>query len=67
VHMWKSDDVVIYDNRSVVDRGRRFDGRERRETRHVATIDDARALEVLTFDRFPNSIRMKVSSMTSLD
>ena len=34
-HFWKADDVIIYDNRSVLHRGRRFDLNERREMRRV--------------------------------
>lgn len=34
-HFWRADDVIIYDNRSVLHRGRRFDLNERREMRRV--------------------------------
>ncbi|KRB81471.1 hypothetical protein ASE00_15980 [Sphingomonas sp. Root710] len=44
-HYWKPHDVVMYDNRSVLHRGRRFDMTERREMRRVATVDDSTALE----------------------
>jgi alpha-ketoglutarate-dependent 2,4-dichlorophenoxyacetate dioxygenase len=43
-HQWKPNDVVMYDNRSVLHRGRRFDMTERREMRRVATVDDSRSL-----------------------
>lgn len=43
-HAWQAGDVVIYDNRSVLHRGRTFDLNERREMRRVATIDDACSL-----------------------
>ena len=43
-HHWQPNDVVLYDNRSVLHRGRRFDMTERREMRRVATVDDSEAL-----------------------
>lgn len=43
-HEWKPDDLVIWDNRSVVHRGRRFDRTERREMRRVSTVDDVCSL-----------------------
>ena len=43
-HYWKPHDLVMYDNRSVLHRGRRFDLNERREMRRVATVDDSTAL-----------------------
>ena len=47
-HAWTPNDVVMWDNRSVLHRGRRFDLAERREMRRVSTIDDSSSLgEVL--------------------
>jgi alpha-ketoglutarate-dependent 2,4-dichlorophenoxyacetate dioxygenase len=43
-HTWRAGDVVFYDNRSVLHRGRRFDLSERREMRRVSTLDDAASL-----------------------
>jgi alpha-ketoglutarate-dependent 2,4-dichlorophenoxyacetate dioxygenase len=39
-HTWSTDDVVMWDNRSVLHRGRRFDPAERRAMRRVSTLDD---------------------------
>jgi alpha-ketoglutarate-dependent 2,4-dichlorophenoxyacetate dioxygenase len=39
-HTWHTDDVVMWDNRSVLHRGRRFDPTERRAMRRVSTLDD---------------------------
>ncbi|KQX23526.1 MULTISPECIES: TauD/TfdA dioxygenase family protein [unclassified Sphingomonas] len=44
-HYWQPHDVILYDNRSVLHRGRRFDMTERREMRRVATVDSSEALE----------------------
>lgn len=43
-HQWRPHDVVFWDNRAVLHRGRRFDLSERREMRRVSTIDDSVAL-----------------------
>ncbi len=43
-HQWSANDVVMWDNRSVLHRGRRFDLREKREMRRVATVDDSSSL-----------------------
>lgn len=43
-HSWAAGDVVMWDNRSVLHRGRRFDMAERREMRRVSTVDDAASL-----------------------
>ncbi len=43
-HGWTAGDVVMWDNRSVLHRGRRFDMEERREMRRVSTVDDAASL-----------------------
>lgn len=43
-HGWTANDVVMWDNRSVVHRGRRFDLNERREMRRVSTKDDSSSL-----------------------
>jgi alpha-ketoglutarate-dependent 2,4-dichlorophenoxyacetate dioxygenase len=43
-HVWTAGDVVMWDNRSVLHRGRRFDLTERREMRRVSTKDDSTAL-----------------------
>lgn len=45
-HSWQPGDLVIWDNRSVLHRGRRFDMTERREMRRVATVDDIPSLPV---------------------
>lgn len=50
-HNWASGDLVLYDNRSVLHRGRRFDPAERREMRRIAIIDDCPSLGELPFDR----------------
>ena len=44
-HRWQASDVVMWDNRSVLHRGRRFDMTERREMRRVSTKDDASSLD----------------------
>lgn len=43
-HHWSPGDLVMYDNRSVLHRGRRFDHTQRREMRRVETTDDAQSL-----------------------
>ncbi|MEZ5743326.1 MAG: TauD/TfdA family dioxygenase [Sphingomonadaceae bacterium] len=43
-HDWVTGDVIMYDNRSVLHRARRYDFNEPRHMRRVATIDDSRAL-----------------------
>ena len=43
-HAWRPGDVVMWDNRSVLHRGRRFDLGERREMRRVSTVDDSASL-----------------------
>ena len=43
-HSWRAGDLVMYDNRATVHRGRRFDHGERREMRRVETTDDSHAL-----------------------
>lgn len=43
-HGWTPNDVVMWDNRSVLHRGRRFDLNERREMRRVSTKDDSSSL-----------------------
>ncbi len=43
-HVWRANDVVMWDNRSVLHRGRRFDLAERREMRRVSTKDDSSSL-----------------------
>lgn len=43
-HGWTANDVVMWDNRSVLHRGRRFDLNERREMRRVSTKDDSSSL-----------------------
>ena len=49
-HAWQPNDIVMYDNRSVLHRGRRFDLSERREMRRVATVDDSTALSEAPLD-----------------
>lgn len=43
-HTWSPGDVIMWDNRSTLHRGRRFDLTERREMRRVSTKDDSTAL-----------------------
>ena len=38
-HYWKAGDLVIYDNRSCLHRGRRFDLTERREMRRISVVE----------------------------
>jgi alpha-ketoglutarate-dependent 2,4-dichlorophenoxyacetate dioxygenase len=38
-HQWKVDDLVMWDNRCVIHRGRRYDLSQRRELRRVSTED----------------------------
>lgn len=45
-HKWAPGDLVIWDNRAVLHRGRRFNMSERREMRRVATVDDVRSLKI---------------------
>jgi len=52
-HQWSADEVVMWDNRSVLHRGRRFDLSEKREMRRVSTIDDSVSLGELSFDELP--------------
>lgn len=52
-HSWRAGDVVMWDNRSVLHRGRRFDLNERREMRRVSTVDDSASLGELSFDELP--------------
>jgi alpha-ketoglutarate-dependent 2,4-dichlorophenoxyacetate dioxygenase len=43
-HTWSAGDVVMWDNRAMLHRGRRFDFSERREMRRVSTVDDVPSL-----------------------
>ena len=43
-HAWRPGDLILYDNRATVHRGRRFDHSQRREMRRVETQDDSRSL-----------------------
>jgi alpha-ketoglutarate-dependent 2,4-dichlorophenoxyacetate dioxygenase len=43
-HHWQPGDLVMYDNRSVLHRGRRFNHAERREMRRVEVVDDSHSL-----------------------
>jgi alpha-ketoglutarate-dependent 2,4-dichlorophenoxyacetate dioxygenase len=43
-HIWKPGDVVIWDNRATLHRGRRFDRQERREMRRIQVLDDVASL-----------------------
>ena len=52
-HSWEAGDVVMWDNRSVLHRGRRFDLNERREMRRVSTVDDSSSLGEASFDELP--------------
>ena len=49
-HPWKPNDVIMWDNRSVLHRGRRFDLTERREMRRVSTKDDSSSLGEVQLD-----------------
>jgi alpha-ketoglutarate-dependent 2,4-dichlorophenoxyacetate dioxygenase len=44
-HQWRVGDLVMWDNRAVVHRGRRWDVSQRREMRRATTEDVARSLE----------------------
>ena len=43
-HEWRAGDYVMWDNRAVLHRGRRFDLSERREMRRATTEDVEEAL-----------------------
>ena len=43
-HKWRAGDLVMYDNRSVLHRGRRFDHAEPREMRRVEVVDNSCSL-----------------------
>jgi alpha-ketoglutarate-dependent 2,4-dichlorophenoxyacetate dioxygenase len=43
-HKWRAGDLVMYDNRSVLHRGRRFNHAEPREMRRVEVVDDSCSL-----------------------
>jgi alpha-ketoglutarate-dependent 2,4-dichlorophenoxyacetate dioxygenase len=43
-HAWGAGDLLLYDNRSVAHRGRRFDHTQPREMRRVEIVDDSRSL-----------------------
>lgn len=43
-HHWRVGDLVMWDNRATIHRGRRFDLSERREMRRVGTVDDVASL-----------------------
>jgi alpha-ketoglutarate-dependent 2,4-dichlorophenoxyacetate dioxygenase len=43
VHQWEVGDLVIWDNRSTLHRGRRYDIAERRELRRTTINDDHQA------------------------
>jgi alpha-ketoglutarate-dependent 2,4-dichlorophenoxyacetate dioxygenase len=49
-HHWKSGDLVMYDNRSALHRGRRFNLDERREMRRVEVVDTAHSLGEVPLD-----------------
>ena len=55
-HGWTAGDVVMWDNRSVLHRGRRFDLAERREMRRVSTKDDSSSLGEVFSDRRPYAV-----------
>jgi alpha-ketoglutarate-dependent 2,4-dichlorophenoxyacetate dioxygenase len=44
-HVWQVGDLVMWDNRSTVHRGRRYDLSQRRELRRTTTEDRAAAFE----------------------
>jgi alpha-ketoglutarate-dependent 2,4-dichlorophenoxyacetate dioxygenase len=39
-HVWRAGDLVVWDNRTTLHRGRAFDLTERRELKRVSTLDD---------------------------
>ena len=49
-HQWKSGDLVMYDNRSALHRGRRFDLDQRREMRRVEVVDTVHSLGELPLE-----------------
>jgi alpha-ketoglutarate-dependent 2,4-dichlorophenoxyacetate dioxygenase len=49
-HKWQSGDLVMYDNRSALHRGRRFNLDERREMRRVEVVDTVHSLGELPFE-----------------
>lgn len=51
-HGWRPGDLVLWDNRSVLHRGRPFDITQPREMRRVSTIDDTESTPVKNPDRF---------------
>ena len=56
-HRWSPNDVVMWDNRSVLHRGRRFDLSERREMRRVSTKDDSTSLGELPVESVAALVR----------
>jgi len=50
-HFWTPGDLLMYDNRAVLHRGRRFDLSERREMRRIATVDDVHSLGESGFEK----------------
>jgi len=44
-HRWRVGDLVMWDNRAVLHRGRRFDLSERREMRRATTEDVEESLQ----------------------
>jgi alpha-ketoglutarate-dependent 2,4-dichlorophenoxyacetate dioxygenase len=45
-HTWRNGDLVMWDNRAVLHRGRRFDLSERREMRRSTTEDESESLSI---------------------
>lgn len=62
-HEWHAGDVVMWDNRSVLHRGRRFDLAEKREMRRVSTVDDSASLGAGGIEDIPGpNLRVAPSS-----
>jgi alpha-ketoglutarate-dependent 2,4-dichlorophenoxyacetate dioxygenase len=51
VHEWRPGDLVIWDNRATIHRGRRFDINQPRELRRTTTNDEASVAESVYFSR----------------
>jgi alpha-ketoglutarate-dependent 2,4-dichlorophenoxyacetate dioxygenase len=49
-HRWKNGDLIMYDNRSALHRGRRFNLDERREMRRVEVVDTVHSLGEVPFE-----------------
>ena len=52
-HSWTAGDLIVWDNRSMLHRGRWFDLDERREMRRAGTTDDVGSIDASTLGRNP--------------